>query len=292
VIAELCRFGVPSWLGGFQDPAFPVLFAEHARAFARRFPWVRCYTPVSETLVCATASALTGEWNDAVRDEGTFVRVLVHLCRAHELAVEAILAERPDAVFVHRERVPIPPPSALDAAAGLRWSAVRPLGLDLMLGREFPAGAGAWLQRHGVPSNELSFFRERRAVGRRWLAASDVGADAAGRGDLSAGVLARYGIPLLVLAAPAGDADRAALLAEEGARTVALRRTYARVHGFAWPALTDAVGWERGASVRANAVHADGLLSLARTRTAAGEAYARLAREWRPPFRVPLAAQR
>ena len=31
VIADLCHFGVPGWLGGFQDPAFPVLFAEYAR---------------------------------------------------------------------------------------------------------------------------------------------------------------------------------------------------------------------------------------------------------------------
>ncbi len=27
-IADLCHFGVPSWLDGFQDRAFPVLFAE------------------------------------------------------------------------------------------------------------------------------------------------------------------------------------------------------------------------------------------------------------------------
>ena len=33
VIADLCHFGVPDWLGGFQDPAFPVLFADYARAF-------------------------------------------------------------------------------------------------------------------------------------------------------------------------------------------------------------------------------------------------------------------
>src|SRR5687768_2987721 len=33
VIADLCHFGVPDWLGGFQDPAFPVLFASYARAF-------------------------------------------------------------------------------------------------------------------------------------------------------------------------------------------------------------------------------------------------------------------
>jgi beta-glucosidase/6-phospho-beta-glucosidase/beta-galactosidase len=51
VMADLCHFGVPSWLGGFQDPAFPVLFAQYARAFARRYPWVRYFTPVNEIFI-------------------------------------------------------------------------------------------------------------------------------------------------------------------------------------------------------------------------------------------------
>jgi len=54
VIADLCHFGVPDWLAGFQDPAFPVLFAEYAGAFARRYPWVRYFTPVNEIFVCAS----------------------------------------------------------------------------------------------------------------------------------------------------------------------------------------------------------------------------------------------
>jgi beta-glucosidase/6-phospho-beta-glucosidase/beta-galactosidase len=39
-IADLCHFGVPDWIGNFQNPDFPELFAEYARAFARRFKWV------------------------------------------------------------------------------------------------------------------------------------------------------------------------------------------------------------------------------------------------------------
>src|SRR5919199_153205 len=64
VIADLCHFGVPTWLGGFQDPAFPVLFAEYARAFAQRYPWVRYYTPIHEISLCASRSALRGWWNE------------------------------------------------------------------------------------------------------------------------------------------------------------------------------------------------------------------------------------
>lgn len=35
-IVDPCHFGVPDWIGDFQNPDFPALFAEYARAFARR----------------------------------------------------------------------------------------------------------------------------------------------------------------------------------------------------------------------------------------------------------------
>ncbi|HEX3533425.1 MAG TPA: family 1 glycosylhydrolase, partial [Gemmatimonadaceae bacterium] len=105
LIADLCHFGVPDWLGGFQDPAFPVLFAAYARAFARRYPWVRYYTPVNEIFISASFSALRGAWNEALADEGAFARALRNLCMGHELAVEAILAERPDAIIIQNESI-------------------------------------------------------------------------------------------------------------------------------------------------------------------------------------------
>ncbi len=36
-LIDLCHFGVPDWLGNFQNPDFPHHFAEYASAFARRF---------------------------------------------------------------------------------------------------------------------------------------------------------------------------------------------------------------------------------------------------------------
>ena len=59
-IVDLCHFGVPDWIGNFQNPDFPALFADYARTFARRFPWVQLYTPVNEMFVCATFSAAYG----------------------------------------------------------------------------------------------------------------------------------------------------------------------------------------------------------------------------------------
>ncbi|MET0742054.1 MAG: family 1 glycosylhydrolase, partial [Microvirga sp.] len=40
-IVDLCHFGLPDWLGNFQNPDFPELFAGYAEDFARRFPWVQ-----------------------------------------------------------------------------------------------------------------------------------------------------------------------------------------------------------------------------------------------------------
>ena len=57
-IVDLCHFGVPDWIGNFQNPDFPDLFADYAQAFAERFPWVQLYTPINEMFICALFSGL------------------------------------------------------------------------------------------------------------------------------------------------------------------------------------------------------------------------------------------
>src|SRR5947209_18406299 len=85
-IVDLCHFGVPDWLGDFQNPDFPSAFAEYARAFATRFPWVRLYTPVNEIFIAATFSASFGWWNERLSSDGAFTTALKHLARANLLA--------------------------------------------------------------------------------------------------------------------------------------------------------------------------------------------------------------
>src|SRR5438270_10848088 len=80
-IADLCHFGVPDWIGNFQNPDWPELFAQYAVAFAARYEWVRFYTPVNEIYVCAKMSALVGVWNERARTERAFVTALKHLCK-------------------------------------------------------------------------------------------------------------------------------------------------------------------------------------------------------------------
>jgi len=102
-IVDLCHFGVPDWIGNFQNPDFPEIFEAYCRAFAARFPWVQLYTPVNEMYICATFSAKYGWWNEQLTSDYGFVTALKHIVKANVLAMQAILDVRPDAIFIQSE---------------------------------------------------------------------------------------------------------------------------------------------------------------------------------------------
>src|SRR5437868_9381204 len=102
-IVDLCHFGVPDWIGNFENPDWPKLFVDYAQAFARRFPWVRFYTPVNEIFVAATFSAQYGWWNERLKSDRAFVNALKHLCQANQLAEAAILELQPKSTFIQSE---------------------------------------------------------------------------------------------------------------------------------------------------------------------------------------------
>ncbi|RZK61770.1 MAG: glycosyl hydrolase family protein, partial [Hymenobacter sp.] len=68
-IVDLCHFGVPDWLGNFQNLEFAQLFGDYCHDFAMRFPWVQLYTPVNEMYICAEFSALYGWWNEQLASD-------------------------------------------------------------------------------------------------------------------------------------------------------------------------------------------------------------------------------
>jgi beta-glucosidase/6-phospho-beta-glucosidase/beta-galactosidase len=297
VIADLCHFGVPNWLGGFQDPAFPVLFAQYARAFARRYPWVRYFTPVNEIFICASFSAMLGWWNECEASEASFVRAIRNLCMAHELAVEGILSERPDAIFVQSESIEHFRPTGKAAASEAdRLNAMKYLSLDLTLGRELAPGMAGLLNRHGVTSNDLSFFRERRAVGQRWLGLDyyptcehrvaatgrrTTARAARGLESLAREYYDRYRIPLFHC-----ETNRVPRFAEEWLddqwhAMMNLKRSGIPVYGFTWYSLTDQIDWQHALRVEHNDLHPVGLYDLDRRIRPVGAAYRELVSRWR-----------
>ena len=98
-IVDLCHFGVPDWIGNFQNEDFPELFAAYARAFAERFPWVQLYTPVDEMCICATFSARYGWWNEQLTSEKGSVAALKNFVKANVFAMRAYLASD-EATFI------------------------------------------------------------------------------------------------------------------------------------------------------------------------------------------------
>ena len=137
LIVDLCHFGVPDWIGNFQNPDWPRLFVEYAQAFAHRFPWVRFYTPVNEIFIAATFSAQFGWWNERLKTDQGFVTALKHLCRANVMAMHAILRERPDAIFIQSESTQYFHPENPDCEEYARiFNEKRFLSLDLTYGHQ------------------------------------------------------------------------------------------------------------------------------------------------------------
>jgi beta-glucosidase/6-phospho-beta-glucosidase/beta-galactosidase len=150
-IADLCHFGVPDWVGGFHNPDWPALFADYARAFARRYNWVRLYTPVNEIFISARFSAKLGWWNERLASDRAFVTALKNATRANILAEEAILEEQPEAWFIQSESTEYfhaLEPAALGRAGF--FNELRFLSLDLCYGRDTSAGAFQYLTDHGM----------------------------------------------------------------------------------------------------------------------------------------------
>ena len=68
-LVDLCHFGVPNWLGNFQNPDFPYHFVDYATAIATRFLDLQFYTPVNEIFIAAMFSAQYGWWKERLSSD-------------------------------------------------------------------------------------------------------------------------------------------------------------------------------------------------------------------------------
>jgi beta-glucosidase/6-phospho-beta-glucosidase/beta-galactosidase len=158
-IVDLCHFGIPDWMGDFQNPGFPALFAEYARAFATRFPYLQLYTPINEIFIAAMFSAQYGWWNERLHSDRTFVTALKHLCKANVMAMQAILEVQPNATFVQSESAEYF--HATDPAASPRarfLNQKRFLSLDLTYGYPLNVAMYEYLLQNGMTKAEFDWF--------------------------------------------------------------------------------------------------------------------------------------
>jgi beta-glucosidase/6-phospho-beta-glucosidase/beta-galactosidase len=300
-IADLCHFGVPDFIGTFQNPAFPDLFAAYADAFARRYSWIQLYTPVNEMFVCASFSALYGWWNEQLHDDRAFVTALKHVVKANVLAMEAILRVRPDAIFVQSESSEYfhaADPGVIGVAEIM--NSRRFLALDLNYGRRVDSDMYEYLTDNGMTRDEYHFFMKRKLrhhciMGNDYYAANEhrveddgttrPSGEVFGYDEITRQYFARYKLPIMhtetnLCEGPAGD-EAVQWLWKEWANVLRVRNDGVPIVGFTWYSLVDQVDWDSALREENGHVNSVGLFTLAREPRAVGLAYRKLIADWR-----------
>jgi beta-glucosidase len=300
-ITDLCHFGVPDWIGNFQNPDFPALFAGYARTFAERYPWVQLYTPINEMFICATFSAFYGWWNEQLRNDRAFVNALKNIVKANVLAMDAILKVRPDAIFIQSESSEYfhaEDPRAIKPAEIM--NAKRFLSLDLNYGRrvdsemyeylmdngltreEYHFFLGNKLKRHCILGNDYYVTNEHRVSSEgTWRAAGEV----FGYDEITLQYYERYLLPVMHtetnLSEGARGDEAVNWLWKEWANVLRVRNKGIPIVGFTWYSLTDQIDWDVALREENNRVTRVGLFDLDRKMRPVGAAYKKLIRDWR-----------
>jgi beta-glucosidase/6-phospho-beta-glucosidase/beta-galactosidase len=296
-IMDLCHFGLPDWLQNFQNPEVPQALADYARAFARRYPWVRLYTPVNEMFVGAKLSALEGVWNEQCRDERSFVTAVRHLAKANILMMQAIADERSNAVFVNSESgefyQPCCPDPEVQRIAAFE-NERRFLPLDLLYAHPVHDNTRAYLAENGMPDEEYAWFmaqnvRRRSILGVDYYEWNEKLIDNHGRsrtlGELfgwyavAGQYYERYGRPMMHTETNRMDArEGPRWLWRQWHNVQFIRRTGVPVVGFTWYSLTDQVDWDIALREPFGNVSPVGLFDLNRDPRTVGLAYEHLIR--------------
>lgn len=300
-IADLCHFGLSDWIGTFQNPDFPQLFAQYASAFARRFPWIQLYTPVNEMYICALFSARYGWWNEQLATERAFVTALKHIVKANVLAMHAILNERPNAIFIQSE--------ASEYFHAIDPKAIRPaeirnaerfLSLDLNYGRRVSSEMYEFLLDNGMTREEYHFFlhhnlKHHCIMGNDYYVTNEHrvlpdgemynSGEIFGYSEITRQYYQRYKIPVMHtetnFSEGANGTEAVDWLWKEWANVLRVRNDGIPIVGFTWYSLTDQMDWDTALRERNSRVNPLGLFDLKREIRAVGTAYKKLIADWR-----------
>lgn len=298
-IVDLCHFGVPDWIGDFQNPDFPKLFERYAGDFAARYPWIQLYTPVNEMFICATFSARWGWWNEQLSTDTAFVTALKHLVTANILAMHAILDIRPDALFIQSESSEQFHPESPEAiSAADAFNEQRFLSLDLNYGIDVSGRMMEFLRDCGMTLDEYKFFRTHNLrhhciMGNDYYVTNEHLVYADGRTDPSGEIYGyhtitqqyfqRYRLPVMHTETNLCDGthnEAVTWLHKEWANIFRIKLNGVPVVGFTWYSLTDQVDWDSALRENRGTVNPLGLYDLDRNIRPVGRAYKKLIADW------------
>jgi beta-glucosidase/6-phospho-beta-glucosidase/beta-galactosidase len=280
-ILDLLHFGVPDWVGDFQNPELPVLFRGYCSAVAERYPWVRYYTPVNEAYVSARNSAKFGFWNEQLKSDQGFVTALKHLTAASILGCHAIAERRHDAVIIHSESAEyIHEMRATPSAHAELANKIKFLGLDLLYGVAPDAQTALFALDNGLSREEYDWFMRGDPPGYQVLGIDYYGRnehiikpdgvqfeaeDVMGWRAVACDYWQRYRKPLMHTETNVFNADAApSWLWKQWVNVLSVRHEGVPVLGFTWYSLIDQIDWDSQLAQKNDTVNACGLYDLDR----------------------------
>jgi beta-glucosidase/6-phospho-beta-glucosidase/beta-galactosidase len=256
---------------------------------------VRFYTPVNEMYVCARMSALEGLWNEQLRDEAAFVKAAFNLACASIRMSDAILAHRPNAVFVNSESSEFYQACCPDEGVQQKSefeNERRFLPLDLIYAHDVSYSMRSYLHGHGVTDDQLGKFTARQVPRRSILGVDyyewnerliDSDGQALALGELFGWyVIAdqywkRYGRPMMHTETNKMDAAGAPKwLWRQWYNVQLLAKAGVPLVGFTWYSLTDQIDWSVAIGESLGIVFPVGLFDLNREARTVGLAYKNL----------------
>jgi beta-glucosidase/6-phospho-beta-glucosidase/beta-galactosidase len=296
-IVDLCHFGVPDWIGNFQNPDFPQYFAEYARAFAQRFPDLQFYTPVNEIFITATFSGLYGWWNESLSTDKAFVNALKHACRANMLAMQEILKVQPDATFIQSESSEYFHPMKPEAQKFANfYNERRFLSLDLTYGYPLTANMYEYLLDNGMTREEYHWFEQNQVtaqcvMGNDYYVTNEHLVRPDGSTEPSGEIFGyyvithqyynRYRLPIMHTETNIAMPDSEAWFYKEWANVHRLKQDGVPIIGFTWYSLTHQVDWDTALRQDNGHVNALGLYDLDRKIMPVGKAYKKIIQQWK-----------
>ena len=296
-IVDLCHFGVPDWLGNFQNPEFPFFFAEYARAFAVRFPDLQLYTPINEIFIAAMFSGQYGWWNECLQSDLAFVTALKHLCKANVLAMHAILQVQPNATFIQSESSEYFHAMEPNAAPLARFlNQKRFLSLDLTYGYPLSITMYEFLLKNGMSKKEYNWFLENQVKARcimgndyyvtnEHLVHPDGTTQAAGEifgyYVITQQYYQRYKLPIMHTETNIKMPACKEWLIKQWANVHRLKNDGVPIVGFTWYSLLHQVDWDSALRHDAGNINELGLFDLDRKIMPVGEAYKTLISQWK-----------
>ncbi len=296
-ILDLLHFGLPKWLGDFQNPELPIYFSEYVDAVVERYPWVRFYTPVNEIYVAAKMSAKQGHWNEQLSSDRAFVTAIKHLVAANTLACHAIARRRSDAVivqsesaeFIHEARADLSPEIALE-------NKLRLLALDLLYAHPPDADVMTYLLDNGMTRDEYDWKMRGEPPGYQVMGNDYYGRneqiitpdgsriiaeDVMGWYQITKQYYERYKKPVMHTETNVLDAKQAPTwLWKQWINILRMRADGVPVLGFTWYSLIDQIDWDVGLAKKRGRVNPCGLYDLKRKARPVAKAYRSLLREY------------